>query len=316
MRLAQLTADYVNFKQSLGMRFRTESVTLKAFCRAMGDIDITEVSPKSVQDFLAGTGPVTAFWHRKFEALSGFYRYASARCLIPLSPLPLILPKRPAPFKPYIYSHDQYRSLVAMAHVLDKSQKSQVHAVTFRTLLLLLYGTGLRISEALSLKLTDVDLGASLLTIRNTKFFKTRWVPIGPQLSAVLITYAKIRRRLPHPARHESAFLATRRGAALSRSSAERIFRNLCEQADIRRTDGGRYQPRLHDIRHTFALNRLISWYRNGADVQRLLPCLSTYLGHVDIKATQRYLTMTPELLHEASLRFEQYALKEADHAN
>jgi integrase/recombinase XerD len=183
-------------------------------------------------------------------------------------------------------------------------------SLTFRALLLLLYGTGLRISEALSLALPDVDLGACLLTIRNTKFFKTRWVPVGPQLGAVLIAYAKIRRRLPHPARHESAFLATRRGEALSRGTAGRIFRIVCEHAGVRRADGGRYQPRLHDIRHTFALNRLISWYRNGADVQRLLPCLSTYLGHVDVSATQRYLTMTPELLQEASLRFERYALE------
>lgn len=310
MRLAQLTAEYVTFKQSLGMRFRTESVTLKAFCRAMGDIDITQVSPKSVQDYLAGTGPITGFWHRKFEALSGFYRYATTRGHISFSPLPLILPKRPVPFKPYIYTHDQYRTLLEMAHVLDSSRRCQVQAVTFRILLLLLYGTGLRISEALSLTLADVDLGASLLTIHNTKFFKTRWVPVGPRLSSVLVAYAKIRRRLPHPARNKSAFLATRRGAPLSRSTVERIFRILCEHAHIGRTDGARYQPRLHDIRHTFALNRLISWYREGADVQRMLPCLSTYLGHVDIMATQRYLTMTPELLHEASVRFEQYAFE------
>lgn len=310
MRLAQLTAEYVTFKQSLGMRFRTESVTLKAFCRAMGDINITEVTPKSVQDYLTGTGPITPFWHRKFEVLSGFYRYATTRCHISLSPLPLALPQRPAPFKPYIYTHDEYRSLLEKTHILDKSQRCQVQTDTFRTLLLLLYGTGLRISEALLLTLTDVDLDAGLLTIRNTKFFKTRWVPFGPQLGAVLIAYAKIRHRLPHPARHQSAFLATRRGEAMFRSTVERIFRTVCEHAGIRRTDGGRYQPRLHDIRHTFALNRLISWYRQGADVQILLPYLSTYLGHVDVKATQRYLTMTPELLHEASMRFERYALE------
>jgi integrase/recombinase XerD len=310
MRLSQLAAEYVTFKRSLGMRFRTESVILNAFCRAMGDIDITQVSSGSVQNYLAGTGPITAFWHRKFEALSGFYRYVVSRGHISFSPLPTLLPKRPAPFQPYIYTHDEYRTLVEMTHVLDKSQRCQVQPATFRTLLLLLYGTGLRISEALSLTLTDVDLSARLLTIHNTKFFKTRWVPIGPQLSTVLVVYAKVRRQLPRPARNESTFFATRGGTALTRSTAERIFRLLCEHAGIRRTDGGRFQPRLHDIRHTFALNRLISWYRQGADVQRLLPCLSTYLGHVDITATQRYLTMTPELLHEASLCFRRYALE------
>jgi len=310
MKLAQLTSEYVMLKQSLGMRFRAESVILKAFCRAMGDIDITRVTPEPVHNYLAGTGPITTFWHRKFEALSGFYRYAISRGHVSLSPMPVTLPKRPTPFKPYIYTHDEYARLVEMTHVLDRSQRCQVQAATFRTLLLLLYGTGLRIGEALSLTLSDVDLSTSLLTIRNTKFFKTRWVPIGPQLSGVLAVYAKTRRALPRPARNASAFLAARRGNALSRSTVERLFRFLCEHAGIRRTDGGRFQPRLHDIRHTFALNRLISWYRQGADVQHLLPCLSTYLGHIDITATQRYLTMTPELLHEASLRFQRYALE------
>ena len=313
MKLSQLATKYIIFKQSMGMRFRAESVILKAFCRAMGDINIAQVTPNSVQHYLTGTGPITTFWHRKFDALSGFYRFALSRGYVSSSPLPTIIPKRPAPFQPYIYTHDQFRRLVEMTDILGSSRRCQVQPVTFRTLLLLLYGTGLRISEALSLSLTDVDLPASLLTIHNTKFFKTRWVPIGPQLTAVLVTYAKTRRQLPRPIRNRSTFFATRRGNRLTRGSTERIFRLLCEHAGIRRMDGGRFQPRLHDIRHTFALNRLISWYREGADVQRLLPFLSTYLGHIDVAATQCYLAMTPELLREASLRFQRYATKGGD---
>jgi site-specific recombinase XerD len=294
----------------MGMRFRAESVILNAFCRAMGDIDLAQVSPSSVAHYLAGAGPITAFWHRKFEALSGFYRYAVSRGFTSWSPLPTILPKRPAAFTPYIYTDAAYQRLLAMTSLLDQSRRCLVGTGTFRTLLLLLYATGLRISEALSLTLSDVDLPQRLLTIRDTKFFKTRWVPVGPQLSPVLVAYAKMRQQMPRPARNESAFFATRRGTAVTRGTAEHIFRRLCEQTGVRRSDGGRFQPRLHDIRHTFALNRLISWYREGKDVQQLLPCLSTYLGHVDVTATQRYLTMTPELLHEASLRFQHYALE------
>jgi site-specific recombinase XerD len=308
MKLYQLATEYITFKQSMGMRFRAESVILKAFCRAMGEIDIIQVTPNSVQKYLTGTGPITTFWHRKFDALSGFYRFALSRGHISSSPLPTIIPKRPEPFQPYIYTHDQFCQLVGMTDILGSSRRSQVQPATFRTLLLLLYGTGLRIGEALSLSLADVDLPASLLTIRHTKFFKTRWVPTGPQLTAVLVTYAKTRKHLPCPARNYSAFFASRRGHGLTRGSAERIFRQLCDRAGIRRTDEVRFQPRLHDIRHTFALNRLISWYREGADVQRLLPFLSTYLGHIDVAATQRYLALTPELLHEASLRFKRYA--------
>jgi integrase/recombinase XerD len=99
-----------------------------------------------------------------------------------------------------------------------------------------------------------------------------------------------------------------RTGSALTLRAADGIFIHLRRHAHVQRHDGGRFQPRLHDMRHSFAVHRLISWYRQGSDVQRLLPQLATYLGHVHIAATQRYLTMTPELLREASQRFERYA--------
>lgn len=308
MKLLQLASEYVALKQSMGMRFRTESVILNAFCRKMGDIDVVNVTSDSTMNYLAGTGAITSFWHRKFEALSGFYRFALSRGHVSSSPLPTFIPRRPASFRPYIYTHDQFRRLISVTDILGNSRGCQVQPATYRTLLLLLYGTGLRISEALSLTLADVDLPGSLLIIRNTKFFKNRWVPISAQLTAILISYAKMQRLFPHPDRNNSAFFVTYHGTALSRSTAEKIFRLLCQHAGICRTDGGRFQPRLHDIRHTFVLNRLLSWYRAGADVQRLLPFLSTYIGHVDVAATQRYIAMSPELLHEASLRFQQYA--------
>ena len=98
----------------------------------------------------------------------------------------------------------------------------------------------------------------------------------------------------------------TRTGTAVTRGMAERAFVRLRAIAGIAREDGARYQPRLHDLRHSMAVHRLVAWYREGADVQRLLPQLATYLGHVDIAATQRHLTMTPELLREASRRFQE----------
>ena len=102
-----------------------------------------------------------------------------------------------------------------------------------------------------------------------------------------------------------------RTGARVRRQTAETCFRRVREQAGIRRADGASYQPRLHDLRHTFAVHRLTSWYRQGADVQKLLPQLSVYLGHAHLVSTQVYLSMTPELLAEASGRFERYAGKE-----
>jgi len=174
-------------------------------------------------------------------------------------------------------------------------------------LILLLYGAALRISEALSLTLADVDLPASLLTIRASKFYKTRLVPMSPDLTSALGTYSALRAK-EHSTELDAALFLTRTSTPVARHTMEHIFSRLRVRAGVLRHDGGRYQPRLHDLRHAGAVHRVVSWYRQGADVQRLLPQLATYLGHVHIAATQRYLTLTPELLHEASQRFEHYA--------
>ena len=313
MNLAQVVHDYVALKQSMGSRFRTEATILKAFCKAVGDVVITDLEPQQVESYLAGAGPVTRHWHRKYEALSGFYRFALGRGYVPLSPLPRTVPKRPQPFRPYIFSEKQLRRLFKAAGELE-TPRMALQGATLRPLLLLLYGAGLRISEALALTLADVDLSVSLLTIRESKFYKTRLVPIGPRLTAALRTYADDRRRQGHANDPADPFFVTRTGTAVTRGMAERAFVRLRDIAGIAREDGARYQPRLHHLRHAMAVHRLVAWYREGADVQRLLPQLATYLGHVNVAATQRYLAMTPELLREASRRFERYAQPEVSH--
>jgi site-specific recombinase XerD len=237
--------------------------------------------------------------------LRGFYRFAMARGYAASSPLPKIIPKPPQ-FVPYIFSHEELQRLLD-ASACCESPRSKLQPYTCRMLILLLYGTGLRISEALSLTLANVDLPAGMLTIRESKFYKTRLVPMSPALTSALGTYVTQRAK-EHSTELDAALFLTRTSTPLARHTAENIFRRLRVRAGVLRHDGGRYQPRLHDLRHTAAVHRLVSWYRQGADVQRLLPQLATYLGHVHIAATQHYLSLTPELLHEASQRFEHYA--------
>lgn len=313
MKLTELTTRYIDFKRATGMRFGSEAWVLRAFCRAMGDIDINAVRPEAVLIYIAGDGPVTSFWHHKFKILNGFYRYAIARGYTHTSPLPTTVPQCPPPHPPYIYTVDELRRLLAATDRLH-TPTSPLQAITFRTLLLLLYGTGVRIGEALALTLADVDLRDSLLLVRDSKFCKTRVVPAGPKLTAQLETYAQQRRQRPCPTGEGSAFFATRTGHPLFYTRVNRVFQQLRTWAGIQRQDGARYQPRLHDLRHTAAVTRVVAWYRAGADLQRLLPQLATYLGHTDITGTQRYLTMTPELLDEASRRFERYAFSEDHH--
>jgi site-specific recombinase XerD len=164
------------------------------------------------------------------------------------------------------------------------------------------------------LSVADVDLANSLLTIRDTKFFKSRLVPIGADLTKVLSDYARWR-SATHPLAKATHFFVGRHDKPLHPWTLQNAFERLREYAGVRRTDGTRFQPRLHDLRHTFAVHRLTEWYRQGADVQRLVYHLSVYLGHARLDHTQVYLTMTPELLQQAGARFERYARQEDDHA-
>ena len=189
----------------------------------------------------------------------------------------------------------------------------QFDAVTFRTLLLLLYGAGLRFSEATALTIADVDLAENVLTIRATKFYKSRLVPIGPQLATVMANYIPVRRHSRLAQDETSYFLANRDGTRLASSTVQAAFDRLRRMAGVHNAAGGRQIPRLHDLRHSFAVHSLTAWYRQGADVQRLLPVLSTYLGHADLEGTKVYLSMTPELLQQASLRFACYVARGQD---
>lgn len=268
---------------------------------------MAQIRPDAVAMFLRGRGPLSATWTVKYRALSGLYRFAISRHHVDSSPLPVVLPKLPAPQSPYVYSIDELHRLLratASLHVYH----SCLQASMYRVLLLLLYGTGMRVGEALGLTLKDVDIGERIITVRNTKFFKTRLVPIGPKLAGELATYAILRRQLPLPAGDDSRFFTTRTGRGWPYQHVITLFQRVRLAAGIECPPGEPRPPRLHDLRHTAAAHRVIAWYRSGQDVQCLLPKLATYLGHVDIKSTQRYLAMTPELLREASERFSAYS--------
>ena len=312
MTLRKAIDQYIAWKRAQGARFQSQAYALRRYCRSVGDeVDCDEVSRASASAFLTGTASGSsnrAFLH---STLAGFYRYALARGLATRSPLPAEAPKAPASALPYIYSCDELRRLMDAVKTYRK-RINQLEPHTFRTLLLLLYGTGLRRGEALNLTLADVDLQAALLTVRGAKFGKTRLVPLGPQLAQAMEKYSDQRRASGASQAHEAPFFVNRDATPLAARTVSKAFAQLRRAAGVSREKGARHQPRLHDLRHSFAVHRLIAWYRQGADVQRMLPLLSTYLGHASVAGTQVYLSMTPELLHEAALRFEHYTQGEA----
>jgi len=312
MTLTDVVDAYLTRQRSLGMRFESAGHLLRRFNRTMGDRKIDEVTPEAVADFLHGKGALSATWALKYKVLTGLYRFATSRGYVGISPLPKTLPKLPPQQTPYVYSTEELRRMLETTSVLRMGHSPQVPAM-YRTLLLLLYGSGMRIGEALCLTLQDVDLNERVITVRDTKFFKTRLVPIGPKLSRELASHVERRRELPMPCGNTSPLFTTRDGRGWSYPRVISLFQHVRRAAGINCPVGEPRPPRLHDIRHTAAVHRVLAWYRSGQDVQRLLPQLATYLGHIDIRSTQRYLQMTPELLQAASQRFAQYAM-EADH--
>ena len=299
---------YLTRQRSLGMRFDSAGELLHRFARAMGERPIQEVSAGAILDFLNGNGALTATWMLKHRVLTGLYRFAVSRGYVDSSPLPTTLPKLPRQQTPYVYSTDELRRLLDATEILHAGYSRHVPA-TYRTLLLLLYGTGMRIGEALHLTLQDVDLAERVITVRSTKFFKTRLVPIGPKLADELAAHLERRGLLPMPLGKAPPLFASRgiRGWCYPRVIA--MFQHVRRAAGIDCPVGELRPPRLHDLRHTTAVHRVVAWYRTGQDVQRLLPQLATYLGHLDLRSTQHYLRMTPELLEVASQRFAQYAM-------
>src|ERR1700730_9651163 len=308
MTLREAIKQYVLWRQAHGAKFTTARNLLRQFLRhANGDAGCDAVTTAQVLAFLAGKGPLTRHRENKNYALAGFWRCAISRGYARCSPLPYDEPRSPLRAPPY--RRDELQRLLAPRNVeACRRGARQLDAVTFRTLLLLLYAAGLRFSEATGLTLADVDLSEAVLTIRDTKFYKSRLVPVGSQLAAVLANYMSVRLR-DGLAQGEAAFLlANRDGTRLTSSTVQTAFEALRRIAGGHGAGGGRQTPRLHDLRHSFAVHSLTAWYRQGADVQRLLPVLSTYLGHADLEGTKVYLSMTPELLQQASSRFARYA--------
>jgi integrase len=174
---------------------------------------------------------------------------------------------------------------------------------TLRTIVLLLYSTGLRAGEVSRLCIGDVDLAARTLFVRETKFFKSRLVPISESLAVELATYLEKRGALAATSPRAPFFISRCRRSIPPRNLSF-VFHELVKSAGIAARPGG-HGPRLHDLRHTFAVRRVLGWYRAGADVTVKLPLLATYLGHGNVLSTHVYLTATAELLREASGRFE-----------
>jgi integrase/recombinase XerD len=313
MTAIEVVEAYLVARRALGVLLDRQGRFLRQFVRETGNTPLSDVTPTAVASFLRGRGMPTATWRAKRASLAGLYRYAISRGFAAASPLPEHPPKLSPPQTPYVYSSAELQRLLDATAVLNHPA-SRLQSMTYRMLLLLLYRSGLRVGEAIALRLSDIDLTQCLITVCNTKFYKTRLVPVGPRLSQQMAAYLDRRRLLAIPEGEMSVFLCSRTGHSLHYTQVIKTFQRIRSAAGIVTPTGECRPPRLHDLRHSAAVHRVLAWYKAGKDVQRLLPSLATYLGHADIRSTQQYLQMTPDLLQEASRRFARYAGQEMPH--
>lgn len=304
MNLEAAVDIYVAHRRAMGQKCEGPAVALRSYCRRYGNKPLRGITPSDVKQFLdvPQTGP--AAWRRKYGVLRDFFAYWRCRGKLDAVPMPPVAPRHTQTFVPYIYSRQELRLLLDAVPHCQRHRACRLPPATLRTMLLFLYGTGMRIGEAIRLRLADVDVDNAVVTIRGTKFYKSRLVPLGRDIVRLLREY------LATPGRwnqHYQPLFQSRRHEAVSHRLIEYAFQHLRSLAGVGRREARSRQSRLHDLRHTFAVHRLTEWYKAGADVQRLLPALSTYLGHVNLHSTQCYLTVTPELLTEANQRFQEY---------
>jgi integrase/recombinase XerD len=212
-----------------------------------------------------------------------------------------LLPYRPQRARPYIYSDSEIRKLLDAAKALRSVDP--LRSRTYYCLLGLLAVSGLRLGEALNLRAADMDWSEGILTIRGTKFGKSRLVPLHGSTCGVLAQYSR-RRDHRFGRRPDGPLLVNKNGNRLDKGEVHRTFYKLSRQIGLRAVDASR-GPRLHDFRHRFAVQTLLRWYRSGDDPKRRLPVLSTYLGHVHVTDTYWYLTGTPELLGAAGKKLD-----------
>ena len=294
MKLREGVQLYVDGKRVGGADYAKGIQTLSAFCKHAGNVEMSRISERKVASFLDGPGTSAVTWQHKYNLLRNFFLFWVARDALRAAPMPLRRPPVTSTFVPYIYSRTQIRLLLSTARSSQEESGCKIDARTLRTFLLFLYGTGALVGEARRLLREDVDFKRRTITLRTNRFNRSREIPIGPDLYKVLRRYHGTNH---HPKVELSApqFFLTKEGNPLKERAACQTFQRLRRLAGIARDDGARYQPRLHDLRHTFAVHRLTTWIKRGADLNRMIPALSAYIGQVGLGSTYRYLNLTPE---------------------
>jgi integrase len=306
LTMVQQVSKYLQQRRALGYDLKSQGEMLLNFARYLDHSGhrgpfTTEVALRWVN---LPQNPSRKYLTQRLSAVRCFARYLAVRDGRTEVPDQHLIAKAPLRQRPYLYSQRELQQLLAATGRLWPSYP--LKRLLYQTLFGLLACTGLRISEALKLNAEHVDLDRGILLIEKTKFKKSRLVPLHPTATRALRRYAQARYGRQDPC-GDSPFFVKCDGNRLTSCAVRWAFGQLRDMLGWKKGKGQGPQPRIHDLRHTFACRRLLCWYRQGKNVHHLVAALSTYMGHGKVTDTYWYLTATPELMAVASNRFEQF---------
>lgn len=309
MKLRDVVEKYLSYRRSLGEKCTTKTHILNQYCSYMGnDFDFSGITEYMNMQYLYMKGnTVTPGWFVKFSALKGLFQWAYPRNYISAIPLPVDLPKNPGCNSPYVYTHEELKKLFYISETFKTNASCKLYNRCISTFLKLTYVLALRPHETISLKMKDLNMEENYVLINESKFFKSRRVSFNQQVKTFLEDYIEWRKSVSMPSQEEASLFYNKDGKAETISRMRYYFFKIRSLSGIKRTDKCFYQPRIHDLRGTFAVHRLTAWYKEGLNVNELLPYLSTFMGHDRLVHTQVYLTITEDLFYEANRKFEEY---------
>jgi integrase len=299
--------EYLAYRRALGYQLHKEGQRLRSFGRFADAVGhkgplTTEIALRWAR---LPDQAARSYQARRLAVVRTLARYLAPRELGTEIPPRHLLGSTRSCRRAFIYSEAHIDALIAAARALTPA--GGLRPATYATLISLLACTGLRIGEALALQADDIDWSTAVLTVRQSKFHKSRRIPMHPSVIEPLQAYAVARYRA-HPLLPHSTFFVTTAGRPLPYEAARETFAMLVQQAIPDVVAAAAMRPRWHDLRHTFAVRRLLSWYREGADIHKAIDLLAAYLGHAKITCTYWYLTGVPELMALAVQRFERFA--------
>jgi site-specific recombinase XerD len=303
---------FVAHKRALGRRYHTEDKALHLFDRYLGHQGITdrsEVTPKVIEAFLISRPRASPrSYNHLLGVLDRCFTWLVVQGLLDSSPV-RIRPRRATRQRiPFLFDQAQARRLLQVAAELPNNSRAVLRGPTYRMIFALLYGLGLRVGEVARLCRNDVDFQNSLLVIRHTKFSKSRLVPFGPRMAENIRDFIRDREQLIGEFPPDSPLFSFTKGQHLNPGTISQNFHALVPRLDLA-IPPGVTPPRVHDLRHSFAVGTLRRWYRTGSEPGQRLHYLATFLGHVQPESTAVYLTITEDLLQEANSRFAAFSV-------